>query len=98
LLSPTLLDSYLNAAAQISRLALGDLRATPSEAAYDKSGYNSQWDRVEGAPFGTRGGISVVHNFPADGEYAFRMAVDHTTTGGYFGSTQRFEQLEISVD
>lgn len=98
LLSPTLLEAYLNAAAGITRLALGDPRATPSEATYEKSGYNSQWDRVEGAPFGTRGGISVVHNFPADGEYIFRMAFDHTTTGGYYGSTQRFEQLEISID
>ena len=24
---------------------------------------------VDGAPFGTRGGVSVVHTFPADGEY-----------------------------
>ena len=28
---------------------------------------------VEGAPFGTRGGISVVHTFPADGDYTFRV-------------------------
>ena len=98
LLSPTLLDAYLNAAAQITRLALGDRRATPTEATYEKSGYNSQWDWVQGAPFGTRGGMSELHNFPADGEYIFRLAFDHTTTGGYFGSTQRFERLEVSID
>ncbi len=98
LLSPTLLDAYLSAASEISRLAVGDRNAAPSEATYEKSGYYSQWDRVEGAPFGTRGGISVVHNFPADGEYVFKMAFDHTTTGGYYGSTTRFEQLEISID
>jgi hypothetical protein len=98
LLSPTLLDAYLNAADQIARLALGDRNATASEKTYEKTGYYSQWDRVEGAPIGTRGGISVLHNFPADGEYVFRMAFDHTTTGGYFGSTARFEQLEISID
>jgi Protein of unknown function (DUF1592)/Protein of unknown function (DUF1588)/Protein of unknown function (DUF1585)/Protein of unknown function (DUF1595)/Protein of unknown function (DUF1587) len=98
LLSPTLLDAYLHAAAEISRLAVGDRNATPSEATYEKPGYYSQWDRVEGAPFGTRGGITTVHNFPADGEYVFRMAFDHTTTGGYYGSTARFEQVEISID
>ena len=98
MLSPTLLDAYLNAADQISRLAIGDRNATASEKTYEKTGYFSQWDQVEGAPIGTRGGISVLHNFPADGEYVFRMAFDHTTTGGYFGSTARFEQLEISID
>ncbi len=98
MLSPTLLDAYLNAADRISRLAVGDLDVTTSEATYEKTGYFSQWDRVPGAPFGTRGGISVVHNFPADGKYVFRMAFDHTTTGGYYGSTARFEQLEISIN
>jgi hypothetical protein len=98
MLSPTLLDAYLNAASQISRLAIGDRAATASEKTYEKAGYNSQWDRVPGAPVGTRGGISVVHIFPADGEYRFRMAFDHTTTGGYYGSTARFEQLEISIN
>ena len=29
----------------------------------------SQMRHVDGAPFGTRGGISVVHTFPADGDY-----------------------------
>ncbi|MGH9257949.1 MAG: DUF1592 domain-containing protein, partial [Vicinamibacterales bacterium] len=98
MLSPTLLDAYLNGASQISRLAIGDRRATPSEKTYEKPGYFSQWDRVEGAPMGTRGGITVVHNFPADGEYVFRLAFDHTTTGGYYGSTMRFEQLEIAIN
>ena len=28
---------------------------------------------IDGAPLGTRGGISVVHTFPADGDYTFRV-------------------------
>jgi len=98
MLSPTLLDAYLSAASQISRLAVGDRDAAVAEKTYEKSGYHSQWERAEGAPMGTRGGISVVHIFPADGEYRFRMAFDHTTTGGYFGSTTRFEQIEVSIN
>ncbi len=98
LLSSTLLTSYLSAAAQISQLAIGDADIAPASPTYTNSGYTSQWDRVEGAPFGTRGGISVVHNFPADGEYVFRMAFEHTTTGEYFGMTTRDEQIEISID
>ncbi|MGH7467308.1 MAG: DUF1592 domain-containing protein [Longimicrobiales bacterium] len=98
MLSPTLLGAYLNAADQISRLAVGDRNVAPSSKTYEKPGYFSQWDHEQGAPFGTRGGITVMHNFPADGEYVFRMAFDHTTTGGYYGSTIRFEQIEISID
>jgi hypothetical protein len=97
-LSPTLLDAYLNAAAEISRLAVGDPNAAPSDRNYEISGYNSQWDRVEGAPYGTRGGMSVIHTFPADGEYVFRLAFDHTTTGGFQGRGTRFETVEISID
>jgi len=98
MLSPTLLDSYLSAAATISRLAIGDPDAAPSSTTYTNPGYASQWERVEGAPFGTRGGISVVHNFIADGEYAFDLAFEHTTTGGYYGGVTPDEQIEISID
>ena len=97
-LSPTLLDGYLKAAAEVSRLAVGNLDATVTETTYPKPRTYSQWDHVDGAPYGTRGGISVVHNFPADGEYVFKMAFQHTTTGGVSGSTSRGEQIEISIN
>ena len=98
MLSPTLLDAYLNAAATISRMAVGDPDAAPSSTTYTNPGYASQWERVEGAPYGTRGGISVVHNFVADGEYVFRMAFEHTTTGGFYGGVTAGEKVEVSVD
>ena len=98
MLSPMLLDTYLRAAAEISRLAVGDPNVLPSSKTYTNGGYVSQWDRVEGAPFGTRGGISAMHTFPADGDYVFKMAFEHTTTGGFFGGTSRDEQIEISID
>ena len=84
-LSATLLESYLTAASEISRLALGDPQATPSEATYEVSRYAEQREHVPGAPFGTRGGISVVHNFVADGDYFFRLAFQHESTGNFFG-------------
>ena len=98
MLSPTLLDGYLRAAAEVSLAAVGNPDAAPSQTTYSKSRAYSQWDRVEGAPYGTRGGFSVVHNFPADGDYLFRMAFQHTTTGGLSGSTIRNEQIEVSID
>ncbi|MCH7473930.1 MAG: DUF1592 domain-containing protein [Gemmatimonadetes bacterium] len=98
MLSATLMGAYLTAASEISRLAVGDPNTGPSSTTYTNPGYTTQWDRIEGAPRGTRGGISVVHNFPADGEYVFKMAFEHTTTGGFYGQTARDEQIEISVN
>ena len=98
MLSATLLSGYLKAAAEISQLAVGNPDAASKQTTYSKSRAYSQWDRVEGAPYGTRGGFSVVHNFPADGEYIFKMAFQHTTTGGLSGSTIRNEQIEVSLD
>jgi len=105
MLSPTLLEAYLKAASDISRLAVGDPHVSPSEATYPVSRWESQTDRVEGAPYGTRGGISVVHTFPADGSYAFRVSFHHETTGGLVGNGRSAlltadvpEQLEIAID
>lgn len=98
LLSATLLDAYLAAAGGIARLAVGDAGATPQEATYTVPRLASQWDWVEGAPFGTRGGLSVVHNFPADGNYTFRIRMQASPTGSMFGRTARNEAVEISVD
>ncbi len=99
MMSPTLLDSYLNGASEISRLAVGDPDAVSSDRKYTISGYASQTERVEGAPFGTRGGISLEHIFPADGDYVFTMTLEHTTTGaGFSGQIARFEAIEVSIN
>ena len=37
---------------------------------------------VDGAPIGTRGGVSEVHVFPADGEYVFKAALHYEPLGG----------------
>ncbi len=106
LLSATLTDGYLRAAAEISRLAIGDPHVTPSESTYRVSRWDSQSERVEGAPYGTRGGVSVMHNFPADGHYEFRVSFHHETTGALVGNGRNAlhtregepELLEISID
>ncbi len=96
--SATLLDSYLRAASAISQLAVGNASVAPEQTTYSKSRAYSQWAQVEGAPYGTRGGFSVVHDFRADGDYIIKMAFQHTTTGGLSGSTIRDEQIEVSIN
>src|SRR5690606_12239825 len=97
--SATLLDAYLDAASEISRLAVGNPNATPTSATYKLPRLASQWDRAEGAPIGTRGGIAAVHTFPADGEYVFTVSLHAIPTGQLFGSDAPFdEQIEISIN
>jgi hypothetical protein len=97
-LSPTLMDSYLRAADQVSRLAVGDPAAGPSEVTYKVPRTGSQRRHVEGAPFGTRGGVSVVHNFPADGDYVFKIQLHASPEGYLFGKTSPEEQIEVSLN
>jgi cytochrome c551/c552 len=101
--SATLLEGYLRAASQISRLAVGDRAATASAATYRVAENTSQYQHVEGAPFGTRGGVSVVHTFPADGSYVIKVELHRTSTGELFGNTAiaisgKNEPIEISVN
>src|SRR4051812_14655365 len=97
--SATLLDSYLDAASEIARLAVGDATSAPTSTTYKLPRLASQLDQAEGAPIGTRGGLSATHIFPADGEYVFAVSLHAIPTGQLFGSTAPFdEQIEISVD
>jgi hypothetical protein len=94
--SPALVEAYLSAAGRISRLAMGTETA-PTLAVFDAPHDTSQNDYVEGLPFGTRGGMLIEHEFPADGEYTF------TVKGmtGYFTAVLgnvKGEQLEVTVD
>ncbi|MDP1570746.1 MAG: DUF1592 domain-containing protein [Vicinamibacterales bacterium] len=108
-LSATLTEGYLRAASQISRLAVGDRDATPGSATYMVARTTSQMRHVEGTPIGTRGGLSVVHVFPADGEYTFRMMLFGSPTGELFAGTTigsrspwwegvTGEQIEVSIN
>ena len=97
-LSPTLMESYLRAARQVSIDAVGDPNLTPRETTYKVPRTASQMVHVDGAPLGTRGGLSVVHNFPADGEYRFKMMLHGTEGGVVWGSTAKDEQIDLSVN
>ena len=92
-MSPTAITAYLTAASDIARRAIGQSNAPTLAKTYTNSPSVSQheWEPVEGAPYGTRGGISALHNFPADGEYIFKM-------GFMSGWGERYHDIDISVD
>jgi Protein of unknown function (DUF1592)/Protein of unknown function (DUF1588)/Protein of unknown function (DUF1585)/Protein of unknown function (DUF1587)/Protein of unknown function (DUF1595) len=80
--SPSYLDQYLAAARIVAQQAVGNPAAPPVKTTYGQltdmvialqaegiEGQGSQLNYQEGMPFGTRGGISFVHDFPVAGEY-----------------------------
>src|SRR5262245_25798603 len=80
--SPAFVDQYISAAREIARQALGDAEAPPVTTTYGDvenmvislppkgaPGTGRQQHHIEGMPLGTRGGFSVKHTFPVDGEY-----------------------------
>ncbi|HJT89462.1 MAG TPA: DUF1592 domain-containing protein [Bryobacteraceae bacterium] len=95
-LSPALMEAYLSAAGKISRLAMGDVSA-PSQAVFEVPADTAQNFHIEGLPFGTRGGILIHYQFPADGEYSFKVK----GVTGYFQAVLggvKGEHLEVTVD
>jgi hypothetical protein len=92
------MEGYLRAASQISRLAVGDRNATATSTTWKVPRTQSQMRHVDGAPIGTRGGLSVVHVFPADGEYQFKILLHSGPTGDLFGGPYGGEKLDISID
>jgi hypothetical protein len=95
-MSPALMEAYLSAAGKISRLAIGDVSA-PTQTVFEVPPDTAQNYHIEGLPFGTRGGLLREYEFPADGEYTFRVK----GVTGYFQAVLgqiKGEQLEVIVD
>ncbi|MDO8794808.1 MAG: DUF1592 domain-containing protein [Vicinamibacterales bacterium] len=72
-ISQSRLEQYLSAGRRISRAALGTPLPAPAAFEYRVKESTHQNDRVEGLPFGTRGGMVVGHDFPQDGQYELRI-------------------------
>ncbi|WP_419861254.1 DUF1592 domain-containing protein [Candidatus Palauibacter sp.] len=92
-LSTTLLEAYLRAATEVSRIAVGNPSALSKTARYTNPIDVSQhaWDHIEGTPYGTRGGMVVTHDFPVDGEYVVSVET-------LFGQGTGFQDVDISID
>ena len=89
--SPTLMERYLSAARKISRLAVASPVPSPTADTFRIASDLGQDERIEGLPFGTRGGVLVDYHFPEDAEYVIEVMPD---------GPLRVEphQLEVTVD
>ncbi len=80
-------------------MAVGDV-STPAQAVYRVPEDTSQDYHLEGLPFGTRGGLVVKHEFPADAEYVLKIwpvNKGNMDNNNAFGEI-RGEQLEVLLD
>jgi mono/diheme cytochrome c family protein len=94
--TPSFLDQYLAAAREVSILALGNPRARPTGRMYAGSLAAQQYINHEGLPLGTRGGLSIAHDFPVDGEY--EISVSGLVGGGYVWGVADKRTLIVTVD
>jgi hypothetical protein len=98
-MSPALLEAYMSAAGKVSRLAVGDVTAQ-TQTVYRVPEDTSQDYHIEGLPFGTRGGILIKHEVPADGWYVFKVFpvnLGNMDNNRAFGEVTG-EKLEVLVD
>jgi hypothetical protein len=96
--SPLLLERYLSAAGKISRAAVGDTTVPVSYRTYTIPHGLDQEDRMdENMPLGSRGGTSVRHLFPVDGEYEISLTLQSGRYDEPLGF-QRERKLDLRLD
>ncbi len=96
--SPLLLERYLAAATKISGLAVGDSTLPVSYQTYDVPRGLVQLDRMgEAMPLGSRGGASIRHRFPVDGEYEISVGLQRGRYDQFLG-LERERKLDLRLD
>ena len=96
-ISPTLLERYLSAAKKVSRLAVGNPELPPTAMTYHLAADYTQDDRIEGLPFGSRGGLAIPYNFPLDAEYVIRLRLGRDTLDA-LAAFEVPHELDVSLD
>ena len=99
-MSPTLMERYLSAAQKISSVAVGASPRALTTETFLVPPELRQDDRLEGLPFGTRGGTLLRYTFPRDGTYSIRVQLTRYA-GASFDEVPVFDEpqrLELSLD
>ena len=96
--SPTLIERYLAAAQRISQLVVGDTALRPVAHTYPIHGGVNQDDAISlDLPLGSRGGASLEHNFPVDGDYVIRISL-RKQEYGYVRGLGEPHELDVRLD
>jgi hypothetical protein len=96
--SPGLLERYLMAAGKISRQAVGDATMPPYYVTHAIPHGLKQDDRMsDNLPVGSRGGTSIEHFFPVDGEYEILVELQKGVAQETLGNG-RVRKLDVRLD
>jgi len=97
-MSPALLERYVSAARRISRLAVGIPPKGSTIETYTVPVNLLQDDRLsDDLPFGSRGGTSIRHQFPVDGEYVIKLRLQ-TNYVSYIRGLHQAHKLDLRID
>jgi hypothetical protein len=92
------LERYLSVARQVTRMATGLPPTSPRVETFDIPLHVIQDDRQsEDLPFGSRGGIAIRYNFPADGEYLIKVRLQRQYQD-YLKGMGWPQQLDVRLD
>ncbi len=96
-ISPTLLERYLAAAEQVSRVAVGRAAAVTSIHWFRVPDDRSQERQLPKLPFGTRGGTRIEYTFPVDAEYEIAAELQRNLNESVplYAEPQ---ELEVAID
>jgi hypothetical protein len=94
--SPALIEAYVNAAAKLARRAVGDRQPAVVQVDYRPPTGWSQDRHIDPLPLGTRGGYSVRHEFPVDGEY--EIAISVAAGVPFVDALPRGRQIYVALD
>ncbi|HYR89227.1 MAG TPA: DUF1592 domain-containing protein [Terriglobia bacterium] len=96
--TPVLMERYMSAARTIARMAAGQPEIRPFSETYEIPKFLTQDDRMsDELPFGSRGGIAIRHDFPADGEYTIRVFLQRNSRDYIRGLAEPHE-LDFRLD
>ena len=96
--SPLLMERYLFAAGRIASLAVGPSAMKPAAEVYVVPDTFRQDQRMnEALPFGSRGGTTVAHRFPLDGNYVLDIKL-HRSIEGYIRGLREQHTIDIRID
>ena len=87
---PSTMERYIDAAHKISRFAVGDPKMPVLVNVYKMDPEHPQDERVDGLPFGTRGGMAINSDVPVDGTYAIKVEMA--------GAARDPQELQVLVD
>lgn len=89
------LERYLSAARRVSRLAVGSGTEAADVVVASSTLFFPQYERMDGLPFGTRGGILVRQVFPQNGEYVISIVLGEVARAA---EPPDAHQLEVTID